>query len=70
MGISSSACYRRHFNSLHSLVNDGVSTRLTNDEICPLHDHNGYEESGVASVFQHLSVVVCLKQKTQISINN
>jgi hypothetical protein len=48
-------------DSLHSLVNDGISTRFTNDQISPLDNDNGDEECSVASVFQLLSVGVGLQ---------
>lgn len=45
----------------HSLVEDGITASLTNDDISPLHDDNWYEESGVACELQCLTVSVGLK---------
>ena len=41
---------------LHSLLEDRVSSGLTDDEISPLDDHDGDEESGMTSVLQDLPV--------------
>ena len=43
---------------LHSLLEDRVSSGLTDDQICPLDDNNRHEESSMASVLQDLSVSI------------
>merc|ERR1719193_1677966 len=43
---------------LHSLLEDRVSSGLTDDEICPLDNHNRDEESCMTSVLQDLPVSV------------
>ena len=43
---------------LHSLLEDRVSSGLTDDEIGPLDHHDGDEEGGVAGVLQDLPVGV------------
>ena len=43
---------------LHSLLEDRVSSGLTDDKICPLDDNNRHEESSMASVLQDLSVSI------------
>merc|ERR1740137_432410 len=43
---------------LHSLVNNGVTASLTDDEISPLHNHNRDEEGGMACVFKDFTVMV------------
>lgn len=45
----------------HSLVEDGITASLTDDDISPLHDDNWYEESGVACELQCFAVSVGLK---------
>ena len=42
----------------HSLLEDGVLPGLADDQVRPLHDHDGHEEGCVASVLQDLSVPV------------
>lgn len=44
----------------HALVYDGVAARLANDQVGPLHHHDGYEESGVTGELQGLAVAVRL----------
>ena len=43
---------------LHSLLEDGVLSGLTDDEIGPLDHHDGDEEGSVAGVLQDLPVGV------------
>ena len=45
----------------HSLVEEGVSSSLANDQISPLDNDDGYKESGVAGEFQGLAIAVCLQ---------
>lgn len=47
----------------HSLVHDRVAARLANDQVGPLHYYDGHEESGVAGVFESLTVAVSLRGK-------
>lgn len=44
----------------HALLEDGVTTRLADDQIGPLHNHNRDEEGRVAGVLQGLAVAVGL----------
>jgi len=44
----------------HALMEDGVTTRLTDDQIGPLHNHNRNEEGSVAGVFQSLAIAIGL----------
>lgn len=46
----------------HSLVDDGITTGLANDQIGPLYDDDRDEESGVAGVLQGLPVLVGLNR--------
>lgn len=50
-------------NLLHALVDDGVTAGLTNDQVSPLHHHDGHEERSVAGVLKDLAVVVGLQCK-------
>lgn len=50
----------------HALVDDGVLSCLTDDQISPLYDYDRYEESGVTSVLQSLSLVEGLKEIKKI----
>ena len=43
---------------LHALLEHGVLPGLADDQVRPLHDHDGHEEGCVASVLQDLSVPV------------
>lgn len=45
----------------HALVDDRVTARLANDQISPLHHHDGDEESGVAGELESLAVAVGLE---------
>jgi len=45
---------------LHSLVNDGVASCLTDDEVSPLNNDNRHEERRVTSVLQSLALRVRL----------
>ena len=47
-----------HEPILHSLLEYGVHSCLTNDEISPLYNDNGDKESRVTSVLKDLSVFV------------
>lgn len=47
-------------NLLHALVKNGVTAGLTDDQVSPLHHHDGHEERSVASVLKDLAVVVGL----------
>lgn len=44
----------------HSLLEEGESTRLANDDVGPLDNDDGHEESRVAGVFQLLAGIVGL----------
>ncbi|PSN29410.1 hypothetical protein C0J52_26993 [Blattella germanica] len=46
----------RNLSLPHPLVNNGISSCFANDQISPLHNHNGGEESRMAGVLQLLSV--------------
>ena len=41
----------------HSMLNDGESTRFADDQISPLHNHDGYEVGGLEGEFQLLPLV-------------
>jgi len=43
---------------LHALLEDRVLPCLADDEISPLHNHDGDEEGGVASVLKNLTVSI------------
>ena len=43
---------------LHTLLEDRILSRLTDDEISPLNNHNRDKEGGVAGVFKDFTVVV------------
>ena len=43
---------------LHALLEHGVLPGLADDQVRPLHDHDGHEEGCVARVLQDLSVPV------------
>jgi hypothetical protein len=43
-------------------VNDGVTSSLANDEICPLDNDNGHEERSMASILEHLALGVRLQR--------
>lgn len=45
---------------LHSLVEQRESPGLTDDQIGPLHNHDGHKESCVTSVLQDLPLVIGL----------
>lgn len=45
----------------HALVNQGVLSGLTDDQISPLHNDNCYKERCVASVLKGLSLEVGLQ---------
>ena len=47
----------------HSLVNNGVATSLANDEIGPLYDNDGHEESRMARVLEHFTLGVRLQSR-------
>ena len=48
--------------SHHALVNHGVTAGLADDQIGPLHDHDGHEERSMAGVLQHFTLGIGLKQ--------
>ena len=50
-------------------MNDGITPSFTDDQISPLHNDDGGEESSVASIFQDLAVIVGL-QTIKNQINN
>lgn len=41
-------------------MDDRVAARLANDQVGPLHHHDGHEESGVARELEGLAVAVRL----------
>ena len=47
---------------LHALLEDRVLPSLANDEISPLYNDNGNEESCVARVLNDLALVVSLQR--------
>ena len=47
-----------HEHVLHSLLEDGETSGLANDEIGPLHNDNGDKEGRVTSVFKDLAILV------------
>lgn len=51
----------------HSLVHNGVTTRLAHDQIGPLDDYDGHEEGSVTGVLEGLAVAVGLNTHTHIS---
>ena len=48
------------FETVSSLLEDGVLSGFTDDEVGPLDHHNGHEEGGVAGVLQDLPVPAIL----------
>lgn len=44
---------------LHALLDDGVTACFANNEISPLHNYDGEEEGGMASVLKDLAIVIC-----------
>jgi len=50
----------------HSLVNDGVATRLTDHEISPLNNNNRHKESRMTSELEHLALSVRLEKYSVI----
>lgn len=54
---------------VHALLDDGVSARLADDQIGPLHDHDRHEERRVAGVLQHLTVGVGLQNRRGVIHN-
>ena len=51
---------------LHSLCEERISPGLTDDQICPLHDHNTDKEGSVTSEFQDLALAVSLQGTMKI----
>ena len=49
-------------------MDDRVPPSFTDHQICPLYNNNGHEESGVASVLQHLTLGISLKIKKRNSV--
>ena len=49
---------------LHALMNDGVASSLTNDEIGPLDKNNWHKERRVTCVFKHFALWICLQTDT------
>ena len=49
--------------SLHSLLEEGEFPGLTDDQIGPLHNHNGHEERRVAGVLETLPLGIRLQHK-------
>jgi len=49
---------------LHALMNDRVTSCLTDDQIGPLYENNWHEECWVTRVFQHLALCVRLHRQT------
>lgn len=47
---------------LHSLLEDRIPPGLTDDQICPLHNHNTDKEGGVARELHNLSLLICLER--------
>lgn len=45
---------------LHALLEEGQTPCLTDDQIGPLHNDDGNEETGVASVFKPLALGISL----------
>jgi hypothetical protein len=45
----------------HALVDDRVTARLADDQIGPLHHHDGHEERGVARELKGFAVAVSLE---------
>jgi len=50
---------------LHSLLYNGISSGLYNDQVTPLHNHNTDEECRVACGLDNLSGLVGLHQTTK-----
>jgi len=48
----------------HALVNDGVTSCLTDDEVCPLNNDNRHEERRVTRVLECLALSVRLSTTT------
>ena len=49
-------------HSRHALMVQRISSSFTNDQIGPLYDDNGDEESSVAGVFQSFALLIGLEQ--------
>lgn len=52
----------------HALVDNRVASGFADDQICPLDNHNGDEERGMARVFQSFPILVGLQWR-KLSIN-
>lgn len=50
---------------LHSLLEDRVSSGLTNDQVCPLHNHNADKEGSMASELHYFPLFVGLETKAE-----
>lgn len=48
---------------LHPLLEDRVSSGLTNDQVCPLHDHNADKEGCMASELHYLPLFIGLESR-------
>ena len=58
----------RSVHVLHALMDDGVTSGLTDNEISPLNEDNRHEECGVAGVFKHLALSIRLHTHTHTNI--
>lgn len=51
----------------HSLMDDGISSCFTDNQVGPLHNHNRNEECRMTCEFKSFSVPIRLNKKTKIS---
>lgn len=56
-----SVSYDKRVHLLHSLVDNGITPCLTDDQISPLYNHNRHEESRVTGELKFLTVGVSLE---------
>jgi len=54
----------------HALVNDGVATSLTDDEVSPLDDHDRHKERRVTRELQRLALRVRLTSAHTVHVNS
>lgn len=45
----------------HSLLEQGIATSLTNDQIGPLYDDNGNKEGSVTCILKSLTLLISLE---------
>lgn len=63
---NSTRCRQESKYLLHSLCEERISPGLTDDQICPLHNHNTDEEGSMAGELQDLTLIVSLQGAVKI----